>query len=249
MIIKIMKKHFIILILIALTLSTTELFSQSKLTEATDFNLMSTEGLEVNLFTELDNDKTVLLSFFSTTCLNCVLEAPKVDSIYQQFGSNNEQLLVWGIAPTYSSIEAIEEFIAETEISYPCFPTAHADDVFSFYNILYTPQIYIVCDYAVSASISFLEIVENLDYCFPTKISKFEIYPNIFAKGNELHISNSFNESSIANIYDITGRLVKHISLNAKSELVINDLNPGYIYIVNLLSDSGQTHSQKVFIQ
>lgn len=244
-----MKRQLKFLIFTTLITASFSAAAQTKYTEATDFTLVSTEGVEVNLFDAMADGKTVLLSFFYTGCGNCVLDAPKVDSIYRQFGSGEEQLLVWGIANPFDGVSDVENFILETEVTYPCFTTGHADDVFAYYEILYTPQIYIVCDYTVSESISFFEIVENLDYCFPTKINKIEVYPNIHSKNKKLYINNVYQENSNVGIYDITGKLIKSISLSPNEETVVNNLNPNNIFIVRTVSESGQMHAEKIFLK
>ncbi len=244
-----MAKNIIILLLFTIISSTVSLLGQSQPRPAIDFTLTSTEGLEVNLFEEMENQKTVLLNFFYTDCGNCVLDAPIFDSIYQQFGSGTEELLVWGIANPYSSDEEIVEFIQETEITYPCFPTHSSDDVFSLYDILYTPQIYIICNYEVSESISHFEIIENLNYCFPTKINKIEMYPEIFSKGNKLYINNILNEKTTATIYDITGRLINKEIIPAKQNIIINNLKTNNMYIINLVSQNGEKQTKKILLR
>ena len=140
-------KHLLnILILFAILNS----YAQHKESPAIDFTIEDTQGNIVNLFDEMENDKTVILFFFSSDCGGCHVEAPKVDSIYRQFGSGQQQLLVWGIAEENSTLEDVLEFIDETEISFPCFPTGHATDVFELYDITYMPQLFIICDYLVN---------------------------------------------------------------------------------------------------
>ncbi|MDD4150216.1 MAG: redoxin domain-containing protein [Bacteroidales bacterium] len=241
-------QHNISLILLFL-FATVLSYSQEKQNEAIDFTLTSTEGVEVNLFNELDNDKTILLNFFSTSCGSCVIEAPKIDSIYQQFGSGTEQLLVWGIASPESPLLGIDNFIANTEIRYPCFTTQGTTDVFELYGILYTPMLLIVCDYMVSPSISYNEIIENLNYCFPTKIEIVEVYPEIYSKNELLYIKNPYNEDVSMRIFDITGRLILSDRLSAGLSKTYSRLDSNQIYIVNLLSVSGKTQSQKVILK
>ncbi|PLX09152.1 MAG: hypothetical protein C0596_04980 [Marinilabiliales bacterium] len=193
--------------------------------------------------------KTVLLSFFQTDCGTCILEAPVIDSIYIQFGSGEEELLVWGIVSPYDGLTEIEEFIVNTEITYPCFPTGHAEDVFAYYDISYTPQVYIVCDYMVSESIPFFQIVENLDYCFPTEIKNIDISPDVYSNFEQLYINNPYGEPVIVSIYDITGRQINRININPQQEQIIDNLKPNNIYIVNILSESGVLTNKKVLIK
>ncbi len=244
-----MKFQYFSLLLVLLLFATVLSYSQEKQDGAIDFTLASTEGIEVNLFTELDNGKTILMNFFSTSCGSCVIEAPRVDSVYKQFGSGAEQLLVWGIASPSSPLLGILDFISNTEITYPCFATQNSDDVFELYNILYTPQIIIICDYAVSPSISYNEIIENLNYCFPTKVKIIEVYPEIYSKNQLLYVNNTYKEDVSMRIYDITGKLILSDRLSAGLLKSYGGLSANQIYIVNLLSTSGKTQSQKVILK
>lgn len=47
-----------------ITITSFSLRAQDKYSEATDFTLVSIDGIEVNLYSALENNKTVLLSFF-----------------------------------------------------------------------------------------------------------------------------------------------------------------------------------------
>ncbi len=244
-----MKINTILIILFLLLGLSSNLQSQIRSKEPVDFTLTSVDGIEVNLFNKLDENKTVLLNFFSTTCLNCALDAPIVDSVYEQFGSGTEELLVWGIARAADEVEDIQDFIAETEITYPCFPTANADDVFSFYEILYTPQIIIICDYMVSGAIPHNQIVESLNYCFPTKISTINVYPDIYAMNQEIIVKNTFNDRSTVLIYDITGRQITKSNIAPNEQHIFKNLKNNNLYIVKILTQSGETLTKKILLR
>ncbi|HNQ68572.1 MAG TPA: redoxin domain-containing protein [Bacteroidales bacterium] len=239
-------KHLLNIVILLLI---SRAFAQYKESPAIDFTLEDTQGNFVNLFEEMENDKTVMLFFFSSNCGGCHVEAPKVDSIYRQFGSGQQQLLVWGIAEENSTLEDVIEFIEETEITFPCFPTGHATDVFELYDVGYTPQIFIICDYNVSESISFFEMIENLDYCFPTELIHEQLLkPQISINNNRILINSDLNVSEIK-IYDISGKVVwDEKSVNSNS-VESNSLISGNLYLITFIFENGYHYSEKVIIR
>ncbi len=213
-----------------------------------DFTLTDTDGNTVNLFTELQNGKTVLLFFFSTSCIHCDHAAPIVDSIYKQFGSGTQNLLVWGIAYQHANIEMILDFKSRTGIEFPCFPTGHADDVFSFYNIEYTPQIKIICNDEVSPTIPQNEIIENLSYCFnPTSINKSEYNNTPFSlnENNRITIYNNDKKITFYRVISVDGLILdqKQISENYL-DLSLQDYKN--LLILQLFYNNSQVKSYKI---
>lgn len=216
---------------------------------ASDFTLEDTQGSIVNLFDEMENSKTVMLFFFSSSCGGCHIEAPKVDSIYRQFGSGQQQLLVWGIAEENSTLEEVIEFIEETGVTFPCFPTGHAEDVFELYNVGYTPQIFIICDYIVSESISFLEMIENLDYCFPTKVNYPQVFrPEIIIHNDCVYI-NSDEEVSDVCVYDVIGQAVWSERNSNSENVIICNLQAGNLYLITITEEDGSIYTEKIIIK
>lgn len=245
-----MKNHISLFILIVIiVLSSNTISGQEKTNDAIDFTLTDIEGVTVNLFDELANEKTVILNFFSTDCGSCILEVPIVDSVYRQFGSGTGELLAWGLVSMYDAVADIEQFVIDNEISFPCFSTAHTEDVFTYYDIYYTPQIIIVCNYVHSDAIPNNQIIENLNYCFPTRIDVIEVYPSIYSIDNGIIINNDFNENAIVYIYDILGKLVVKKQVMQNEKIEIRDILGNSIYIIDIISESGKRYNQKVLVK
>jgi thiol-disulfide isomerase/thioredoxin len=223
--------------------------SQVKVGEAIDFTLADIDGNVVNLYDELANGKTIILDFFSTSCGGCALAAPIIDSIYRQFGSGTENLLVWGIADVSSNNEAIQVFIDNTGITYPCFPTGHAEDVFNYYGITYTPQILIICDYIVSQSIPNSAIIENLNYCFPTQIKSNNFEPQIQISNNQISVTNYDADYYQINLYGLLGNLISNAIIENNQQFVFDKLKSNNLYVIEIISSSGQRYSKKIAIQ
>ncbi len=244
---KIRKFPFSILLLI--TTTSVSLFAQEKLNEAVDFTITSIDGVEVNLFDEIENSKTVILDFYSTSCGSCAIETPIVDSVYRQFGSGTEDLLVWGIVDDESSVADIEQFIEDNGLTFPCFQTAHATDVFGLYGIQYTPQIIIICDYQASNTIPNNAIIENLDHCFPTRITTLEVFPSIYNIENGISVLNDNNEDVTVSIYSIVGQKISTKHITAKEQFEFANLKNNSIYIVDIISSTGTRYSEKIFVK
>jgi thiol-disulfide isomerase/thioredoxin len=71
--------------------------AQTPLTIAKDFSVKDLEGNTHHLFDYLDNNKYVLLDFFTTTCGSCQTYAHHVSASYSDFGCNNGNVVVLGI--------------------------------------------------------------------------------------------------------------------------------------------------------
>jgi len=84
-----------------------------------DFTITDTEGNELNLYSTLDQGKTVFLDLFFTTCSWCILYAPIIEEAYQQSGAGTENVLFWGISPQDNN-QQIDAYKAGHGISNPC---------------------------------------------------------------------------------------------------------------------------------
>jgi peroxiredoxin len=241
------KVKFTLILLLILTINT-KFLSAQKYTQAPDFSLYDTKGEEVNLYDSLAEGKVILLHFFSINCGSCHTVAPIVDSIYRQFGSGTEDLIVWGIVQQDYNSEQIEAFMELHDLSFRCFPTGHATDVFGLYDILYTPQIMMVCDYMLSPSLSYYNIIETLSYCIPTikveeKLNEFNI--NII--GGVLNIESNKKIKEIQ-IFDYMGRLIL-TKKNPKNNINISALNSNSLYIINFVFDDDSRFISKIISQ
>lgn len=215
---------------------------------APDFSLLDTNGEEVNLYDSIAAGKVVLLHFFSLNCGSCIEVAPIVDSIHRQYGSGTQDLIVWGIVHYYYNSEEIEAFKEYHNLTFRCFPTGHATDVFGLYEINYTPQIMMVCDYIVSESLSYFNIIETLNYCLPS--SKLEEKNNDFTfniVGDFLNFESQKKVSEMQ-VYDYMGRLVFN-EKNPKNFIRIPLLISKSLYIVNFVFDDNSKFTSKIISQ
>jgi len=114
-----------------------------------DFTITDTEGNELNLYSTLDQGKTVFLDLFFTTCSWCILYAPIIEQTYQQAGAGAENVLFWGISPQDNNA-AINAYKATHGVSNPCAGTqgngpAAIDIIIAGQSFLGYPTYCVVC--------------------------------------------------------------------------------------------------------
>ena len=88
---------------------------------APDFTLTDQHGNEHTLSDY--QGKTVFLNFWATWCPPCRSEMPEIQKMYEDYGGNEEDLIVLGIAaPGYGdegTVEEITEFLNENQYTFP----------------------------------------------------------------------------------------------------------------------------------
>ncbi|MBQ8233590.1 MAG: redoxin family protein [Lachnospiraceae bacterium] len=88
---------------------------------APDFTLTDQYGNEHTLSDY--QGKTIFLNFWATWCPPCRSEMPEIQKLYEDYGSNEKDLIVLGIAaPGYGdegTVEEITEFLNENEYTFP----------------------------------------------------------------------------------------------------------------------------------
>ncbi len=88
---------------------------------APDFTLVDQYGKEHTLSEY--KGKTIFLNFWGTWCPPCRSEMPEIQKLYEKYGSNEENLIVLGIAaPKYGdegTVEKIKEFLSENKYTFP----------------------------------------------------------------------------------------------------------------------------------
>lgn len=71
--------------------------AQTPLTVAKDFTAKDLDGNTHHLFDYLDNDKYVLIDFFTASCGSCQVYASEVNAAYNDFGCNTGNVIFLGI--------------------------------------------------------------------------------------------------------------------------------------------------------
>ena len=141
-----MKKLVLLFIGMVLLMETNGLLAQTTLDTAVNFHVKTIDGEPIWLFDLLDNDnKIVVIDFFSTSCGPCQLYAPDFQASYEDFGSNNGNVYYMGIN-WGSNNQAVREFDSTYNLSYPTISGTQGggNAVFEDYNILSYPTVIVI---------------------------------------------------------------------------------------------------------
>ncbi|PKP04804.1 MAG: hypothetical protein CVU11_03575 [Bacteroidetes bacterium HGW-Bacteroidetes-6] len=84
-----------------------------------DFTVTSTDGVTLNLYTELNAGKVVMIDQFYTTCGYCQAYAPTIDQAYVNHGSGSGNILFWGIDNGDNNAQVIA-YKSTYGVSNPC---------------------------------------------------------------------------------------------------------------------------------
>ena len=108
-----------------------------------DFTLTDMNGDSHNLYTYLDNGKTVILDIFATWCGPCISSLPGLDDIWTQHGpgGDNTMMLLSLEADPATSDEA--SFISQYNITNPLFNNGHT--IANMFNFNAYPTFFVVC--------------------------------------------------------------------------------------------------------
>ncbi len=107
--------------------------SAAETVPAPDFTLLDQYG---NSHTLSDyKGKTVFLNFWATWCPPCRAEMPEIQEIYEEYGENNSDVIILGIASPEvgqeGSAEDIAAFLSENNYTYPV--VMDTDGIMSYY--------------------------------------------------------------------------------------------------------------------
>lgn len=118
---------------------------QRETVPAPDFTLVDQFGKEHTL--SKYKGKTIFLNFWATWCPPCRSEMPEIQKLYETYGSNEENLVVLGIAaPEYGdegTVEEIKEFLSENEYTFPVVMD-ETGEMFYWYGISAFPTTFMI---------------------------------------------------------------------------------------------------------
>lgn len=107
--------------------TTTEAAStEAKKVPAPDFTLTDQNGVEHTLSDY--QGKTVFLNFWATWCPPCLKEMPDIQALYEEYGGNEEDLIILGIANPKTAenpnnqdgtLEEVTQFLTDNGYTYP----------------------------------------------------------------------------------------------------------------------------------
>lgn len=218
------------------------IFAQTPLDEAVDFNSKDVHGVPHHLFDILDNqDKYVLIDFFSVTCGPCQTMAPKLDSVYAYFGSNEMDLYILAIDQFFNN-EMVLGFEEEYGTNYPAISGIEGggSGIYEDFQIPYYPSLILIApdhsivEQAIPVPNTAQELIDLLETTYGLQAvsvdeigneTAFRLYPN---PATNYFVLETPTDHSVENliIYSITGKEVlrlnsfgspRHIQVNIEN--------------------------------
>lgn len=264
-----MRKGSVLFLLLFINLNLS--YSQEN---ALDFTLVDTKGKEWNLYNELGKRKTVILDFFYADCKPCQKWAPAIDSMFFDYGSNTENVIVLGISDRDDN-PTIDTFKKNYDANYPAGGTEgggfEITDLYqSYFTFLGWPLYAVVCqDTGMTWDIGSLtpgvpEIRDVIDSCLNLPVGifnqKFEIekfkisgiYP-VPTKGNiNIKIDTKVTEKLQIEIFDIYGQYLKslykeELSNSSIINLSLEGLQNG-LYYLRISNSKGSFYNIKIVL-
>ena len=233
-------------------------FAQTPLTEAVNIHVKTIDGETIWLFDLLDDEnKFVVIDFFTTTCSYCQQYAPDFQSTYEAFGENEGNVFFMGINWGNDN-QGVREFDSIYGLTFPTISgtqgggnIANNDYQIASYPtvILITPDHQIVEQYIwppteenitvaiIAAGGEYVGIEQN-----GIAPGKIKIYPNPASHQAFLDFSTDQPVSARYEIIDFTGRIVFRSEENIyhsgqnKIEIPLSRLKSG-LYFVRVLAN------------
>lgn len=213
-----------------------------------DFTMVDTKGIERNLFTELDNDKIVIIDFFSTTCGSCQLGVPEMESIWKDVLNEGELGYVWAIEAQHRTDSAINAFFDTYGGTFPAFSVIDDDSVIVDslgYHVPYTPYYYVITPHYKIYNTSIQEVRQLVYDILGISSINTSNQPTIYAHSEygQLVVKNipgrMINPRTF--LYNIQGQLVAY----GAETLDIENIPTG-TYILKLIDNEGHTQIIKL---
>jgi len=233
-------------------------FAQTPLTEAVNIHVKTIEGETIWLFPLLDDEnKIVVIDFFTTTCSYCQLYAPDFQATYEAFGENESNIYFMGINWGNDN-QGVREFDSIYGLTFPTISgiqgggnIANNDYQIASYPtvILITPDHQIVEQYIwppTEENITDAIIAAGGEYVgidqHGITAEETRIYPN--PASQQIFLDFSLDQTVLASyeIVDFTGRVVFrsesefYISGKNNIDISVSGLKDG-LYFVRLLTN------------
>jgi hypothetical protein len=133
------------LLIACLLFSFSASWAQTSLDTAINFTVKDVQGNTHSLFQYLEEDKIVILDFFTVTCGPCATYASEISNSYRNFGCNSGNVIVLGINWGANNSQVID-FGTENGAEYPevSGTEGNGNHVVSDYNVLSYPSVILI---------------------------------------------------------------------------------------------------------
>jgi peroxiredoxin len=214
---------------------------------ATDFNIDDVDGINRDLFTELDNGNVVVLKFFTDWCPICHNTAADVVSIYNTFQSNGDAVVFWALDrdPNETNADAIAYRNANS-IPFPVIGEASA--IAAQFNVQYQPEYRIIRpdrSYVSASNYTAMQNAVNEALAsITTSITNAELDAQIVVADKTIFWNGEETQSSEVQVVDMSGRVVLQEKLKGKQKLELH-LSAG-VYVYRLETENGNIATGKI---
>jgi peroxiredoxin len=246
---------FIILLLLSIIMK-----AQVSIDTAVNFTGKQPDGQTVSLFPLLDEGKTVMIYFFSDACSTCHLYANSIDTIYDKYGQNEEELFVMAINKDVDNA-GISAFAEMYNWEFPYLSGTQGNGyhiLHDLYGVSATPTtILIRPDKVIPWDNIYPAKVDTLSYyvgqlgIFPTgvedkTIREISVFPN--PASSEVHISGESILHHTVFVYNALGEQVFRSVIRSESFSICTGSWEKGLYLLQICGESGNIN-RKLLIQ
>ncbi len=243
--------------------------AQTTLTEAVDFSIKTIYGENISLFPILDNEnKIVVIDFFSTTCGPCQEYAPDFQACYEKFGYNEGNVYFLGInwGNNNSGVIEFDSIYGLT------FPTASGTQgggnvIYGEYDILSYPTVIVIMpdhsiveqyiwypseEFITDAVIAAGGTLVNTNELSYEEVD-LKVFPNPVSSIGTIEFELQSTTNIFFTVYNLLGRQVYNSEPTRyeKGKIQIpffaTELENGY-YFVKIQSDEGNIATTRVSV-
>lgn len=201
---------------------------------ATNFNINDVDGVNRDLFAELDAGNIVVLKFFTNWCGICNNTADEVVAIYNGYQSNSDPVVFWALDRDQNETNA-DAITYRNNNSIPFPVIGEAYSVAQQFGVLYQPEYYIVRpdrSYVKRTNYTAMQTAVNEALASTaTGIEDVVAGYEFKVAGSSITWNAPSTEKAILNITDASGRAVVNRSISGEEKATFDNLNSGvYIY-------------------
>ncbi|MDP6908116.1 MAG: redoxin domain-containing protein [Flavobacteriales bacterium] len=216
----------------------------------TNFNIDDIDGVNRDLFAELDDANVVVLKFFTNWCGICNNTADDVVAIYNGYQPNGDPVVFWALDrdPNETNVHATT-YRDNNNIPFPVIGEAYS--VAQQFGVLYQPEYYIIRpdrSYVKKTSYGTMNTaVDEALASLATGIGEGRgLQHNLLLAENNITWFGSSTEQAELKMFDTSGRVVYDDKIGG-GEKVTLDLSIG-VYIYRLVDAKGATSTGKIGI-
>lgn len=212
---------------------------------ATNFNIDDVDGINRDLFTELDNGNIVVLKFFTDWCGICHNTADEVVDIYNGYQSNGDPVVFWALNrdPNENNTDAISYRDSES-IPFPVIGEASA--VAAQFGVQYQPEYYIIRpdrSYVMQTNYSAMQLAVNEALATnPAGINDAELESQLLVMEHAILWNTEASKTAELQVVDMSGRIVVSKTINGKEKVEL-DL-PSGVYVYTLKTENKSTYGK-----